>query len=179
MYFDPPPPTTHFRLIALFAASAAAAVVAGCATARLASGWVRSAVAANGIADDWADVPPDGAQGPAAGFSKENGMCVYEFSIPLQDSAFGHYSLGAGAGTGPNLTVTAGLSAEMRRAMQEQMRPQSPPEENGSDFGGGRPRGRGGSGGGAGPGGPRCGPPGGQAVVNPCLSVAVRLADGP
>ena len=32
--------------------------------------------------------------------------------------------LGASAGTGLNLTVTAGPGAEMRRAMQEQMRPQ-------------------------------------------------------
>jgi len=120
-----------------------------------------------------------GSHGPAAGFSSENGMCVYEFSIPLQDSAFGHYSLGAGVGTGLNLTVTAGPSAEMHRAMQEQMRPQGPPEGNGSDFGGGRPRGRGGIGGGAGPGGPRRGSPGGQAIATPSVSVAVRLADGP
>ena len=101
--------------------------------------------------------------GPVVGLSRENGMCVCEFSIPLQDSAFGHYSLGTGAGTGLNLTVTAGPSAEMRRAMQEQM----------------RPHGRGGIGGGAGPGGPRRGPQGGQAATNPSQSVAVRLADGP
>jgi hypothetical protein len=104
-----------------------------------------------------------GSHGPAAGFFSENGMCVYEFSIPLQDSAFGHYSLGAGAGTGLNLTVTAGPSAEMRRAMQEQT----------------RPHGRGGIGGGAGPGGPRRGPPGGQAIATPSVSVALRLAVGP
>jgi len=119
------------------------------------------------------------AAAAAAGFSSESGMCVYEFSIPLQDSAFGHYSLGADAGTGLNLTVTAGPSAEMRRVMQEQMRPQGPPEGNGSDFGGGRPQGRGGIGCGAGPGGPRRGPPGGQAVTNPSLSVAVRLTERP
>ena len=98
----------------------------------------------------------------AAGFSREDRMCVYEFSIPLQDSAFGHYSLGTGAGTGLNLTVTAGPSVEMHRAMQEQMRPQ----------------GRGGIGGGAGPGGRRRAPPDRQAVPNPSLAVAVRPADG-
>jgi len=101
--------------------------------------------------------------GPAAGFSSENGMCVYEFSVPPQDTSFGHYSLGAGVGTGLNLTVTAGPDADMRRAMQEQMRSQGPPDDNGSDFSGG-----------TGPGRPR----GGQAAANPFLSVAVRLADG-
>lgn len=271
MHLDPA--TTQFRLIALFAASAAAVVAAGCATARVASGWAPSEVVANGSTDDWGDkqvcsvmkdglhlsvandaerlyvmakfrandpqwsraasrggltlrvvgprkrtmsfhlpegpervgpgqrsgwsadsaqgetprrmnpmrvefedklvvtdvdkldipVPTDGAQGPAAGFSSENGMCVYEFSIPLQDSAFGHYSLGAGAGTGLNLTVTAGPSVEMRRTIQEQM----------------RPHGRGGIGGGAGSGGTRRGSPGCQAIATPSVSVAVRLADGP
>lgn len=34
-------------------------------------------------------------------------MCTYEFSVALQDTAVGHFSLGTGAGTGLNLTVTA------------------------------------------------------------------------
>jgi hypothetical protein len=116
-------------------------------------------------------VPADGSQGPAAGFSGESGICVYEFSIPLQDTSFAHYSLGAGAGTGLNLTVAAGPSAEMRRAMQGQMQAQGPPA--GTGFGGGRPRG------GFGEGRGRGGPPSGQASTNPSLSVAVRLAAAP
>lgn len=120
-------------------------------------------------------VPADGSQGPAAGFAGENGMCVYEFSVPLQDTSFGHYSLGAGAGAGLNLTVAAGPSAEMRRTMQGQMRPQGPPE-GGGDFGGGRPRG---GFGGPGRGSSRGGPPGGQAAASPSVSIAVRLAAAP
>jgi len=59
---------------------------------------------------------------PSHGVSQETekGMCTQEFSVPLQDTAVGHYSPGAGAGTGINLTVTAGPSAEMRTAMPEQ-----------------------------------------------------------
>ena len=41
------------RLIAVLVV--AAAVVAGCAAARLASGWAPTAVAANGSPDDWGD----------------------------------------------------------------------------------------------------------------------------
>ena len=120
-------------------------------------------------------VAPDGSQGPAAGFFSEDGMCVYEFSVPLQDTAFGHYSLGAGAGAGLNLTVTAGPGAEMRRAMQE-MRSQ------GSMEGGGGQRGMGGPGGfGGGPerGGPQGGTRRGGTAASPSLSVAVRLATTP
>jgi len=123
-------------------------------------------------------VPKDGSQGPAAGFSSENGMCVYEFSVPLRDTAIGHYSLDASAGTGLNLTVTAGPSAEMRGAMQQQMRPQGPPE-GGGDFGGGRPQGGfGGPGRGGSRSGPQGGPPGARAAT-PSVSVAVRLAAAP
>jgi hypothetical protein len=113
---------------------------------------------------------PDGSAGPAAGFSDDNGMCVYEFSVPLRDTAFGHYSLGAGAGTGLNLTVTAGPSAEMRQAMQAQRQHQSMPE-GGEGFGG-----RGGFGGGHGHGGYGGGHPGGQVAASPSVSVAVKLA---
>ena len=250
--------SVHTRLMAVSAV--AAAVVAGCATARLVSGWAPSPVAANGSADDWADkqvcstmkdglqltvandaerlyvlakfrasnpqwpqaashggitlrvvgprkramsfrlpkgpertprqgqqwsadsareempgrtnpmgtefegklvvtdfdknvlpVEPDGSQGPAAGFSSDNGMCIYEFSVPLQDTAVGHYSLRAGAGDGLTLTVTAGPSAEMRQAVQDQMRPRGGPPEGGGGpggggFGRGRPEGMGGGG---------------------------------
>jgi hypothetical protein len=127
-------------------------------------------------------VDPEGSQGPAAGFSNDNGMCVYEFSVPLQDTAFGHYSLGAGVGTGLNLTVTAGPDAEMRQAMHE-MHSQGP-REGGGDFGGeGGPGmgGRGGfGGGGPGRGGPQGGPPGGHMEsANPSVSVVVRLAVEP
>ena len=120
-------------------------------------------------------VDPDGSQGPAAGFSTDNGMCIYEFSVPLQDTAPGHYALGAGTGAGLNLTVTAGPSAEMRQAMQE-MRSQ------GSREGGGGPRGMGGYGGfggGYGGGGPHGGPPGSRTAANPSLAVTVRLATAP
>jgi hypothetical protein len=289
------PVQIHFRSWAVLAV-VAAAVTAGCATARLASGWAPDAVMANGSADDWADkqtcstmkdglqlsvandaerlyvmakfrandpnwsraaavggltlrvtgprkrtmsfrlpkgperaglpggfgrpqesmprsgrmpfpadpmqaefegklvvtdidkneipVATDGSQGPAAGFSDENGMCVYEFSIPLQDTAFGHYSLDARAGADLGVTVTAGVSAEARKAMREQMGTEGPPEgggmrPGGGEAGGGRPQGPGGFGGGPGRGGQRGGPPGGQAAANPSVSLAVRLAVGP
>jgi hypothetical protein len=121
-------------------------------------------------------VEPDGSAGPAAGFSDDNGMCVYEFSVPLQDTAVGHYSLGAGVGTGLNLTVTAGPDAEMRQAMHE-MRSQGP-REGGGELGMG---GRGGfGGGGPGRGGPQGGPPDGHTeTANPSVSFAVRLAVEP
>jgi hypothetical protein len=282
--------------MAVLAAAASMAVTAGCATARLASGWAPSAVAANGNADDWADkqvcstmkdglmltvandadrlyvmakfrandpqwsratslggmtlrvvgprkrtmsfrlpqgpkramgrrpgwspdsapdatpwrmnpmgaefegklvvtdvdknvvpVAPDGSQGPAAGFSSDNGMCIYEFSVPLQDTAADHYSLRAGAGDGLTLTVTAGPSAEMRQAMQDQMRPQGGPPEGGGGpggggFGGGGPGGMGGGGGfggGPGRGGPPGGGHGGMTAASSSVSVAVRLAAAP
>ena len=287
MHFNPV--TSHLRLMAVSAA-AAMALVAGCATARVASGWAPTSVVANGSVDDWADkqvcstmkdglqlsvandaeclyvmakfrandpqwsraasrggltlrvvgpnkrtmsfrlpegperaqgqrpgwsadsalgetprpanpmwaefegklvvtdvdknvipVNPDGSQGPAAGFSSENGMCVYEFSVPLRDTTLGHYSLRAGAGAGLNLTVTAGPSAEMRQAMQE-MRSQGSPE-GGGGFGGGGQRGMGGHGGfggGPGRGGPQGGPPGRHTeTANPSVEVAVRLAVEP
>jgi hypothetical protein len=129
-----------------------------------------------------APVLPDGSQGPAAGFSSENGMCVYEYSIPLNDSATGHYSLGAGAGTGLNLTVTAGPSAAQREAMRGEMqRGGGPPQGGGGPGGGGMPGGRGGSGnGGPGRGGPQGGPLGVQeGTANPSVGVAVRLAVEP
>jgi hypothetical protein len=126
-------------------------------------------------------VPTDGSLGPAAGFTSENGMCVYEFSIPLQDSAFGHYSLGARAGADLRVSVTAGPSAAQRQAMQERMRPQGGPPQGGEGPGGGMSGGRGGFGGGpgSGRGGPQGGPPGAQAIANPTASVAVRLAVQP
>ena len=286
------PVTTHFRLMAVLTA-AAMVLVAGCATALVASGWAPTAVVANGSADDWADkqvcstmkdglqlsvandaarlyvmakfrandpqwsraagrggltltvtgprkrtmsfrlpqgpervqgqrpgwsadsaqgdvprrmnpmwaefegklavtdvdknvipVSPDGSQGPAAGVSGDNGMCIYEFSVPLQDTSVGHYSLGAGVGTGLNLTVTAGPDAEMRRAMQE-MRSQGSPE-GGGGFGGGGSRGMGGGHGGYGGGygggqhGQYGGGHGGQSeAASPSVSIAVRLVAGP
>jgi hypothetical protein len=123
-------------------------------------------------------VEPDGSAGPAAGFSDDNGMCVYEFSVPLRDTAFGHYSLGAGAGTGLNLTVTAGPSAEMRRVMPERRQPQGMTEGD-RGFGGGEggPGGRSGFAGGRG--GHQGGHPDGPATANPSLSVAVKLAAKP
>lgn len=132
-------------------------------------------------------VEPDGSRGPAVGFSSENGMCIYEFSVPFQDTAVGHYSLRAGAGADLNLTVSAGPSAEMRQAMQDQMRSQGGPPEGGGrpgggGFGGGGPGGMdggGGFGGGPGRGGPPGGRPGGQTAASPSVSVAVRLADAP
>jgi hypothetical protein len=133
---------------------------------------------------DKLDIPvvPDGSQGPAAGFSSVNGMCIYEFSIPLNDSALGHYSLGAGVGTGLNLTVTAGPGAAQREAIRGEMaRGGGPPQGDGGPGNGGMPGGRGGFGGG----GPSRGrPQGGPAVghtemANPSVSVAVRLAVEP
>ena len=113
-------------------------------------------------------VPTDGSQGPAAGFSSENEMCVYEFSVPLRDTSSGHYSLDAGAGAGLNLTVTAGTGAAQREAMRGEMQP-----------GGGPPPGGRGPGNGGMPGG-RGGPAGGHAeMANPSVTVAVRLATIP
>jgi hypothetical protein len=127
-------------------------------------------------------VNPDGSQGPAAGFSSDDGMCIYEFSVPLQDTAFGHYTLGAGAGAGLNLTVTAGPSAAQREAMRgEMLREGGPPQGDGGPGSGGMPGGRGGFGnGGPGRGGPQGGPPGVQAgTANPSVEIAVRLAVEP
>jgi len=124
-------------------------------------------------------VPTDGSQGPAAAFSNENGMCVYEFSIPLRDTALGHYSLDAGAGAGLNLAVTAGPSAAQREAMRDMQPEGGPPAGSGGPGGG--PGGRGGFGGGSGPGGARRGgPPGGlPGASSPSVKVAVRLAVEP
>lgn len=125
-------------------------------------------------------VEPDGSAGPAAGFSDDNGMCVYEFSLPLQDTAVGHYSLHAGAKDGLSLTVTAGPDAEMRQAMQEQMRSQGSSEGGGGFGGGGRGfGGHGGYGGGYGHGGTHGGSHGGQQAPNPSVSIAVRLSAAP
>ncbi|HTW90746.1 MAG TPA: hypothetical protein VMH22_03475 [bacterium] len=128
-------------------------------------------------------VEPDGSAGPAAGFSDDNGMCMYEFSVPLKDTAVGHYSLRAGAKDGLNLTVTAGPDAETRQAMQE-MRSQDKSE--GGDFGGGGYGGggrgfggHGGYGGGSGHSGSQGGWHGGEQASNPSVSVAVRLAVAP
>jgi len=126
-------------------------------------------------------VDPEGSQGPAAGFSSDNGMCVYEFSVPLQDTLLGHYSLGAGVGAGLNLTVTAGPDAAQREALREQ-RPHQGMPEGGPGFGGGEggPGGRGAfGGGGAGRGGPPGGAQGGQTEPNPSLSATVKLAAKP
>jgi len=145
--------------------------------------WMRGEFAGKLIVTDVdkLDVPvlPDGSQGPAAGFSSENGMCVYEYSIPLNDSATGHYSLGAGPGTELNLTVTAGPGPAQREAMRGEMqRGGGPPQGGGGPGGDGMPGGRGGSGnGGPGRGGPQGGPPGGHTeTANPSVSVGVRLA---
>jgi len=128
-------------------------------------------------------VPADGSQGPAAGFSSENGMCTYEFIVPLQDTAVGHYSLGAGVGTGLSLVVTAGPSAAQREAMRGKTQSEGgPPQGAGGPGGSGMPGGRGGFGGrGPGSGGaPQGGPPGGQAEAStPSVKVAVRLAVEP
>jgi hypothetical protein len=124
-------------------------------------------------------VNPDGSQGPAAGFCSDNGMCIYEFGVPLQDTALGHYSLGAGVGTGLNLTVTAGPSAAEREAMRREMqRGGGPPQGGGGPGGDGMPGGRGGSGnGGHGRGAPQGRPSGGHTeTANPSVSVGVRLA---
>lgn len=127
-------------------------------------------------------VEPDGSAGPAAGFSDDNGMCVYEFSVPLLDTAVGHYSLRAGAKDGLDLTVTAGPDAEMRQAMQE-ARSQGGSEGGGGfgggGYGGGGGRGFGGHGGHGGGGYGHGDSHGGQQASNPSVSVAVRLAAAP
>jgi hypothetical protein len=125
-------------------------------------------------------VDPEGSQGPAAGFSSDNGMCTYEFSVPLRDSAVGRYSLGAGVGTGLNLTVTAGPGAAQGEITRGEMQ-----RDGGQPQGGGpgreeMPGSRRGFGrGGPGRGGPQGGPPGGHAVASPSVSIALRLAAAP
>jgi hypothetical protein len=125
-------------------------------------------------------VASDGSQGPAAGFSSENGMCVYEFSVPLNDTAVGRYSLGASAGTGLNLTVTAGPGAAQREAVRGEMARGGGPPQGGGPGNGGMPGGRGGfGGGGPGRGGQQGGPPGSQSAASPSVSIALRLAAAP
>ena len=127
------------------------------------------------------DLPADGSQGPAAGFQNDDGMCVYEYSIPLGDTGLtGFYAVHARAGDRVQVAVSAGLSAEERAAFRDQMRSQHP-----SGWGGGGPEGggtgrSGGFGGGGSGGGMHGGGhgPGGAVTENPELSVSVQLATG-
>ncbi len=124
------------------------------------------------------DLPADGSQGPAAGFKTDNGMCVYEFSLPLSDTGRSGFSaVNARAGDRVRVTVSAGLSAEERAAFRDQMQSQSPhgwggERPEGGGFGGPGGFGEGGRGGAHGTGrGP------GQGMSsNPELSVTVQLA---
>jgi hypothetical protein len=114
-------------------------------------------------------VPADGSQGPAAAFLDNNAICLYEFSIPLSDSTFGHYSIDTRPGTGLHVTVTAGPSDDERKAMREQMGRRGPPGGGEMPSGGGPggpSEGRSGQGG-PGRGGSRGGPPGVQTLENP------------
>lgn len=127
------------------------------------------------------DLPADGSNGPAAGFQNDNGMCVYEYSIPLGDTGLaGFYAVHAGAGDQLQVAVSAGLSTEERAALRDQMRSEHPSGWGGGGMqggGSGRPGGfgGGGSGGGMHEGGHG---PGGAMAENPELSVSVRLATG-
>jgi hypothetical protein len=127
------------------------------------------------------DLPADGSEGPAAGFKDDNGMCVYEFNVPLSDTGLAvFYAVHARAGDRVQVGVSAGLSAEDRAAFRDQMRSQHPSGWGGGGPGGGG-TGRSGGFGGGGPGGGMHGGdrgPGGAMTENPELSVSVQLATG-
>ncbi len=126
-------------------------------------------------ADRTAVLPPDGTHGPAAGFTCADGLCTYEFSIPLAGDS-GEFVLDARPGSSIMVGLTAGPSEEERAAM---------PERTSGAPGGGSAGGRGGPPGGAsgGPPGGRGGPPGGggpgSADASPELWVKVSLAGEP
>lgn len=102
------------------------------------------------------EIPLDGSEGPAAAFGVDRGFFIYEFSVPLKESAVRYY----GIGTTPAAKIGMGLiwgefdKSKMREGM---------------GGGGGMPPGGGGEGGGpggggggmGGPGGGQGGPPGG------------------
>ena len=128
------------------------------------------------------DLPADGSQGPAAGFSGDNGVCVCEFSVPLGDSGLaGFYAVHVRAGDRVRVAVTAGLSAEERAAFRDRLG-SGRPSRWGGGGGGAEGGGRGGPGGfgGGRPGGMHGGGhgPGGATTENPELSVSVQLATG-
>ena len=128
------------------------------------------------------DLSADGSQGPAAGFKDDNGMCVYEFSVPLGDTGLaGFYAVHARAGDRIQGAVIAGLAAEERAALRDQRGSGRPPGWGGGSGaeGGGR-GGPGGFGGGRSGGGMPGGGhgPGGPTTENPELTVSVQLATG-
>ena len=128
------------------------------------------------------DLSADGSQGPAAGFKDDNGMCVYEFSVPLADTGLaGFYAVHARAGDRIQVAVIAGLAAEERAALRDQRGSGRPPGWGGGSGaeGGGR-GGPGGFGGGRSGGGMPGGGhgPGGPTTENPELTVSVQLATG-
>jgi hypothetical protein len=129
-------------------------------------------------------LPADGTHGPAAGYACADGMCTYEFAIPLQDAgAQGHFGIAAAPGSSIKVSASAGPSAAERQALRDRM-PSGPgdgPPSGG--FGGGDdgfgPPGGGGRGFGPPGGGMGRGPGGSQTETNPELSVTVRLASVP
>ncbi len=123
------------------------------------------------------DLPADGSQGPAAGFQNDNGLCVYEYSIPLGDTGLaGFYAVHARAGDRVQVAVSAGLSEEERAAFRDRMRSEHPSGWGGGGMEGGG-RGGFGEGGHGGMHGGDHGPDGAMAE-NPELSVSVLLATG-
>lgn len=108
-------------------------------------------------------IPMDGSQGPACAFGVDKGFFVYEFSVPLKESAVLSYGLGAD----PAKIIGLGLIwGEMDKKEMGENRPEGgggmPPRGGGG--GGMPPGGMGGPGGSGGPGGDpggRSGGPGG------------------
>lgn len=127
------------------------------------------------------DLSADGSQGPAAGFKDDNGMCVYEFSVPLGDAGLaGFYAVHARAGDRVQVAVSVGLSAEERAALRDKMGSGRPSGWGGGGAEGGGRGGPGGFGRGRPGGGMHDGGhgPGGATAENPELSVSVQLATG-
>lgn len=98
--------------------------------------------------DQKTTIPADGSRGPAVGFANLQGICTYEFSIPLQKGAISYYGIDAQ----PGQTIWLGLEwGGMSESDRQRMR-----QEWGDRRGGG---GRGGS-----MGGPRRQPPDKQNI---------------
>lgn len=65
------------------------------------------------------DIPPDGAEGPAAAFAIDQGLFTYEFSIPLDKGAVLYYGLGILREKHLTVNATWGDMSEMRNRMAE------------------------------------------------------------
>jgi hypothetical protein len=97
------------------------------------------------------EIPPDGAEGPAAAFALDQGLYTYEFLVPLAKGAVRYYGLGVSRENRITVKATWGDMSEMRDRMHD--RGGMPGGGMGGPPGGGMPGGIGGGMGGGRPGG--------------------------